>query len=200
MPKPPPSPALKNPDYLKQFIKQVFKLNKERGWGSRKIAKYLGFNYMFIYTILKYGNPEKAYEELYKKYIEKESKKKKEEFEKKLAEGVEKAQEIEESELDELEEKYEDKLTRASVRRVLTELTKTVSKLSLDNLKRIIEQGLMVENAYEEILKERERQLRKIAVEEKLKRELINEALVYYLAGKLDKERFARLLLATHLM
>jgi len=191
---------LKNPDYLKQFVEQVFKLNKERGWGSRKIGKFLGFNHMFIYRILSYETPEKAYQELYEKYILKESKKKREEFEKKLAEGVEKAQEIEESELDELEEKYEDKLAKASVKRILTELTKTVTRMSVDNLKRIIEQGLMVENAYEEIIKEREEQLKKIAAEERLKRELINEALVYYLAGKLDKERFARLLLATHLM
>ena len=199
----PPLPELSNPEALKQFIEQVYKLNRERGWGCRKIAKYLNVSYVFIHRMLKHGDPEKAFEYYKELYVSK-PRAKREAFEEMLAKSVEKMEELEEEEKVKeeikMEKQYTTRLTKASVRRVLTELTKRVSQLSLEHMKRIIEQGLLVDEVFEDILKEKEEILKRIAVEERLKRELLNEGLIYLLAGKIDREKFARLLLATELM
>ncbi|RLI18285.1 hypothetical protein DRO54_10335 [Candidatus Bathyarchaeota archaeon] len=191
-------------DKLKEFIETIFRLNRERGWGSRKIAKYVGgVSHMFVYRILQFGSPEKAYE-YYKGKVRKVPKKKREKFEEVLAENIQKLDEAEakelEKELEKVEKSYEEKLIKAGTRRILTELTKRASSLSLQHLKRIIEQGLLVDEIFEDVLREREEILKRIAVEERLKRELLNEGLIYLLAGKIDREKFAKLLLATELM
>jgi len=193
---------------LKQFIETVYRLNRERGWGSRMIAKFIGgVSHTFIHKILQFGSPEDAYE-YYVNKVKKTPRQRRRKLKEVLAK-IETLSEVKEEDLEKfeksyeeekIERSYEERLSRAGARKVLTELTKRTTNLSLQHLKRIIENGLLVDEILEDVWKEREEILKRIAVEERLKREILNEGLIYLLAGKIDREKFARLLLATEFM
>jgi len=155
---------------LKRLIENIYNL-RQRGWGYQKIAKYLGTNHMRVKRILAHGSPEAA--------IEYYSKKQKAKTDKATV---------------------EEKLAKSVTKTILTQLTKMTNQVAISQMQRVFEQGMMVEEVMEDILKEKENALKRIAIQERLKRELLNEALVYYMLGKIDSEKFVRIILACELM
>ena len=174
----------KSPDELKNVIETIFKVRKERGWGYKKIAKFIGTHHNFIKRVLRFSSPDEAYKHYLKYHFPEEAKEIEEEEEK-------------EEETKETEDKTEESVSRSANRKILDEVRKYVRNLAVEQLKRILEQGMVVDMLYNEIIKARQEKFKKLFVEEAVKREILNEALVYYLAGKINREKLARVVLAT---
>ena len=178
------------PEELKKVIEDIFKL-KERGWGYKKIAKYIGTNHMFVKRVLRFSSPEEAFEHYLKHHFPSEG----EPIEEKPPEGDSKPEEKQQKQ--ETKSTTERSVMASADRKVMDTVRRYVRELAVEQIKRILEQGMIVDMLYEEIKKAREERLKKELVWVKLKHEILNEALVYYLTGKISKEKFARVVLAT---
>jgi len=93
------------------------------------------------------------------------------------------------------ESKLEDKLLKASNSAVEKQLTDWIKKISIEQLREIIQNGMLVKQYEEELRQQEIRRYIQAYINEKARRELLNEALLYFLSGMLDQETLARVVL-----
>ena len=181
-----------NESELENVLRQIAKL-REQGMKPREILKRV-FNLreeetkewvtwlLGIFSWIERSNLEHViskYKERYRK--EKEKEEKKEKTEKKTA-----------SRKKTTEEKLEDAAESAVERKLLEH----IRKISVEQLREVIENGLLVKEYEEQIKQEMIEQYKKAYVKERARRELLNEALFMFLSGLIDRRTLAQIVLS----
>lgn len=90
----------------------------------------------------------------------------------------------------------EEKLLDASKSAVERKLLEHIRKISLEQLREIIENGLLVKEYEEQIRQEVIEQYKKLYIKERARRELLNEGLFMFLSGLIDRRTLAQLILS----
>jgi len=208
---------VESPTDLKNLILSIYRLKHISKWNTAKIGKRFKLHPGIVSAVLKHGSPEDAFlnymsDVRFMKKLGKLSDEKLEEYCSSIREtwlkmckeagidpeGLKKS--VEEKQ-EELEEKKIEASIAATVRKtILSELIKQAKRITMEWLTDVVNKGMLVEK-YEEVFeKEMEKELKKKWVKERIKRELLNEALVLYLSGKIDREKFARLVVYSYLI
>jgi len=161
---------------LRKLLDEIYKL-KERGLSLKRIAEELGVHKGFVYNVLRYGSVEEAFKR-YSKYVK----------------------DVNEGEIEKSEDVKEGRIEKTAEKAIVKEVVRYAANLSVQQLRRLLEQGMLVDE-YAEKLRERQiERYKRIAAREMLMREILDEAFVYYLLGKIDKEKLARIVVATYML
>jgi len=124
------------------------------------------------------------YEESKKEKAEKKTEKTEKETEKKVEKKTRRKKTT--------EEKLEDAAESAVERKLLEH----IRKISVEQLREVIENGLLVKEYEEQIRQEAIEQYKKAYVKERARRELLNEALFMFLSGLIDRRTLAQIVLS----
>jgi len=162
-----------------EILKRVFNLRDE------EVNKWFGWIMGTISWISRKGleNLIEEYKQRYREFKEKEKeeKPKKEKKEKKTTRR---------------KKTTEQKLEDASESAVERKLLDHIRKISLEQLREVIENGLLVKEYEEQLRQEAIEQYKKLYIKERARRELLNEALFMFLSGLIDRRTLAQLILS----
>lgn len=94
------------------------------------------------------------------------------------------------------EKSLETKLLNASKNSVERSLTNYIRQISLQKLREIIEAGMLLKQYEEQLRRESFEKLKNAYISERARRELLNESLILFLAGLIDKKTLAQIILS----
>jgi len=193
---------ISNEKELENVIHQIAKL-KEQGKKLSEITKRVfgareeelpQWNRIVHHILIVIGQKsvKGAVEYFKQKYEESKKKEKAEKKTEKTEKETEKKVEKKTSRKKTTEEKLEDAAESAVERKLLEH----IRKISVEQLREVIENGLLVKEYEEQIRQEAIEQYKKLYVKERARRELLNEALFMFLSGLIDRRTLAQIVLS----
>jgi len=168
-----------------EILKRVFNLRDE------EVKKWFGWIMGTISWISRKGleNLIEEYKQRYREFKEKEKDKPKE---KKTGKKEDKTEKKTTRRKKTTEEKLEDAAESAVERKLLDH----IRKISLEQLREVIENGLLVKEYEEQLRQEAIEQYKRAYISERARRELLNEALFMFLSGLIDRRTLAQIVLS----
>jgi len=192
---------ISNEKELENVIHQIAKL-KEQGKKLSEITKRVfgvreeelpQWNRIVHHILIVIGQKSvKGAVEYFKQKYEESKKEKAEKKTEKTEKETEKKVEKKTSRKKTTEQKLEDAAESAVERKLLEH----IRKISVEQLREVIENGLLVKEYEEQIKQEMIEQYKKAYVKERARRELLNEALFMFLSGLIDRRTLAQIVLS----
>jgi len=168
-----------------EITKRVFGVREDELAEWKKVLRH-------IFIVIGRKGVENAVEYFKEKYRESKKKEKAEKKTEKTEKETEKKVEKKTRRKKTTEQKLEDAAESAVERKLLEH----IRKISVEQLREVIENGLLVKEYEEEIKQEMIEQYKKAYVKERARRELLNEALFMFLSGLIDRRTLAQIVLS----